>query len=62
MNSAVLEWIDAETPHAKTLRNEPTQVSPHDSDIEAAVERIEQFQARLLRELDERPLVIVESV
>jgi hypothetical protein len=61
MNSAVLEWVDAETPHSKTLRHDPIPVSPYDSDIEAAVEQIERFQARLLRNVDERPLVVVDS-
>ena len=66
MSSAVvLEWMDAETPHAKVLRSDRvlTPASPRDDlDIQAAVERIERFQARVLREAEERPLVVVEPV
>jgi hypothetical protein len=64
MTSATLDWIDAETPHAKVLRSNKTSdlsLIEKDLDVQAAVERIEKFQARLLRETQERPLVLVES-
>jgi len=60
----VLEWIDAETPHAKVLRNEkvitPADVQG-DADVQAAIQRIELFQERSTREALERPLIVVES-
>jgi hypothetical protein len=61
--NAVLEWIDADTPHAKVLRNEPKTTSKgfeDDADVQAAIERIKAFQARVTREALEQPLVIVE--
>jgi hypothetical protein len=61
--NAALEWIDAETPHAKVLRNDPATTSielADDADVQAAIERIEEFQARVTREALERPLVVVE--
>jgi hypothetical protein len=62
--NAALEWIDAKTPHAKVLRiNRDSGLSglPDDSDVQAAVVLIEQFQTRLRREAQERPLVVIES-
>jgi hypothetical protein len=62
--SAALEWIDAETPHAKVLRTEPVTTSiefEDDADVQAAIERIEAFQARVTREALEQPLIVVES-
>jgi hypothetical protein len=64
MSSATLEWIDAETPHAKVLRSDKTSAPSrlkNDLDVQAAVQRIEKFQALLLREAQERPLVVVDS-
>jgi hypothetical protein len=64
MSSAILEWIDAETPHAKVLRSDKTSAPArlrNDLDVQAAVRRIEQFQARLLREAQDGPLVVVET-
>jgi len=61
--NAALEWIDAETPHAKVLRNDPMTSSAEwadDADVEAAIARIEEFQARITREAMERPLVVVD--
>ena len=61
--NAALEWIDAETPHAKVLRNDPVTTSiewADDADVRAAIERIEEFQARVTREALERPLVVVD--
>jgi hypothetical protein len=61
--NAALEWIDAETPHAKVLRNEPVTTMTefeHDADVQAAIMRIEAFQARFTREALEQPLVVVE--
>jgi hypothetical protein len=61
--NAVLEWIAAETPHAKVLRDDVTaSLEVHDdADVRAAIERIEAFQARVTREALELPLVVVES-
>jgi hypothetical protein len=62
MSSAALEWIDAETPHAKVQRSDKTTAPArlsNDLDVRAAVRRIEQFQARLFREAQEGPLVVV---
>jgi hypothetical protein len=61
--NAALEWIDAQTPHAKVLRNDPVTTSIEfevDADVLAAIERIEAFQARVTREALEQPLVVVE--
>ena len=64
MSSAVaeLEWIDAETPHAKVLREEqePPRALQFDDDIRAAIARVEAFQARLTREAIDQPLVVIE--
>lgn len=61
--NAVLEWIDAETPQAKVLRDDvATSLEAHDdADVRAAIERIEAFQARVTREALELPLIVVES-
>lgn len=61
--NAVLEWIDAERPHAKELRDHiTTSLEIHDdADVRAAIERIEAFQARVTREALELPLIVVES-
>jgi hypothetical protein len=64
MTVATVEWIDAQTPHAKLLRNGKTS-APHSlrngsEDIQRAVERIERFQASVLRETAEAPLVLAE--
>jgi hypothetical protein len=61
--NAALEWIDAETPHAKVLRNDP--VTPlmefeNDADVRAAIERIQAFQARVTREALEQPLIVID--
>jgi hypothetical protein len=65
MTSATLEWVDAETPHAKRLHNgkssAPKSLRNNSQDIQSAVARIEQFQASVLREATERPLVLAES-
>ncbi len=65
MSSATLDWIDAKTPHAKRLRNDkataPRSLRNDSADIRSAVERVEKFQARVLREAVERPLVLAES-
>lgn len=64
MSSTALEWIDAETPHAKVLRSDKTTAPAslrNDLDVQEAVRRIERFQARVLRETQEGPLVIVET-
>jgi hypothetical protein len=61
--NAALEWIDAETPHAKVLRHEPVTTLKEfegDADVRAAIERIEAFQARITREALAQPLVVVE--
>jgi len=61
--NAALEWIDAETPHAKVLRNDPVTSSVEwadDADVQAAIARVEEFQARVTREAMERPLVVVD--
>jgi hypothetical protein len=62
--AAALEWIDAETPHAKVPRNAhspaPAQVLAESPEIRAAVARIEEFQTRLARESADLPLVIPE--
>lgn len=62
--SAALEWMDAETPHAKVPRSNRTSgpwALRDDPDVQAAVDLIEQFQARRRREVEERPLVVVET-
>jgi hypothetical protein len=64
MNSAVLEWIDAETPHATVLRNEPraTEIEVEaDEEVQAAIRRIEAFQARVTLEAMDQPLVVIEQ-
>jgi hypothetical protein len=65
MTRATLDWIDANTPHAKRLRNDkataPRSLRNDSEDIRSAVERVEKFQARVLREAVERPLVLAES-
>jgi len=65
MTSTTLEWIDAKTPHAKRPRNDkataPRSLRNDSEDIRSAVERVEKFQASVLREAVERPLVLAES-
>jgi len=65
MTSRTLEWIDAKTPHAKRLRNDkanaPRSLRNDSEDIRSAVERVEKFQASVLREAMERPLVLAET-
>ena len=65
MTSTTLEWIDAQTPHAKRLRNDkataPRSLRNDSEDIRSAVERVEKFQASVLREAVERPLVLAET-
>jgi len=65
MTSTPLEWIDAKTPHAKRLRNdkatEPRSLRNDSEDIRNAVARVEKFQASVLREAVERPLVLAET-
>ncbi len=65
MTSSTLEWIDAKTPHAKRLRNDkataPRSLRNDSEDIRSAVERVEKFQASVLREAIERPLVLAET-
>jgi hypothetical protein len=60
-----LDWIDAKTPHAKRLQNDkataPRSLSHDSADIRSAVERVEKFQARVLREAVEQPLVLAET-
>jgi len=61
--NAALEWIDAETPHAKVLRNDPVTTSIEfrdDVDVQAAIERIQLFQARVTREALEQPLIVID--
>ena len=59
--NAVLEWIDAETPHSKVLRDDvTTSLEVHDdADVRAEIERIKAFQACVTREALELPLLIV---
>ena len=67
MSSAMLEWIDAETPHAKVLREEqvitPAEIAQieDEADVHAAIERVETFAARWKREALEQPLIVVET-
>jgi hypothetical protein len=65
MTSSTLEWIDAKTPHAKRLRNDkataPRSLRNDSEGIRSAVERVEKFQASVLREAIERPLVLAET-
>ena len=65
MTSATLEWIDAKTPHAKRLQNDkataPRSLRNDSEDIRSAVERVEKFQASVLRESVERPLGLAET-
>ena len=59
--SAMLDWVDAETPHAKVPRNGDTlspNILEHDLDIQAALARIAEFEVSLLRESREQPMVI----
>jgi hypothetical protein len=61
--NAALEWIDAETPHAKVLRNDPVTTSiefADDADVQAAIKRIQAFQARVTREALEQPLIVID--
>lgn len=61
--NAALEWIDAETPHAKVLRNDPVTTSigfEDHADVQAAIERIQAFQARVTRETLEQPLIVID--
>jgi hypothetical protein len=64
MSGADWQWIDAATPHAKLLRNgrasAPSSLRNSSADIQRAVERIERFQASVLAEETERPLVLAE--
>ena len=60
---AALEWIDAETPHAKVLRNDPVTTSiefEDDADVQAAIKRIQAFQVRVTREALEQPLIAID--
>jgi hypothetical protein len=60
---AALEWIDAETPHAKVLRNDPVTTSiefEDDADVQAAIKRIQAFQDRVTREALEQPLIVID--
>ena len=60
---AALEWIDAETPHAKVLRNNPVTTSiefEDDADVQAAIKRIQAFQDRVTREALEQPLIVID--
>jgi len=65
MTIATLGWIDAKTPYAKRLRNgkatAPRSLRNGSEDIRSAVERVEKFQAHVLREAVDRPLVLAES-
>ena len=61
--NAALEWIDAETPHAKVLRNDPVTTSiefEDDADVQAAIKRIQAFQDRVTREALEQPLIVID--
>jgi hypothetical protein len=61
--NAALEWIDAETPHAKVLRNDPVTTSiefEDDADVQAAIKRIQAFEARVTREALEQPLIVID--
>ena len=62
--SAIVDWVDAETPHAKVPRSDRTlspHILEHDPDIQAALARIAEFEVSLLRESREQPLVIVDE-
>ena len=62
--SAILDWVDAETPHAKVPRNDKTlspNILEHDLDIQAALARIAEFEISLLRESREQSMVIVDE-
>jgi hypothetical protein len=62
MSTVLSEWIDAETPHAKVLRNESVMTSAQisdDPDIQSAVERVQEFAAIVTRESLDQPLIIV---
>ena len=62
--SAILDWVDAETPHAKVPRNDETlspNILEHDLDIQVALARIAEFEMSLLRESREQPMVIVDE-
>jgi hypothetical protein len=65
MSGATLEWVDAKTPHAKLLHEgktaSPRSLRNGSEDIRSAVERLERFQASVLREEVERPLVLAET-
>lgn len=65
MSGATLEWVDANTPHAKLLHEgktpSPRSLRNDSPDIRNAVERLERFQASVLREAAERPLVLAET-
>lgn len=63
MSKAALKWIDAQTPHAKVLREEQIEMPTiqYDADVQAAIERVEAFQARLSLEALEQPLIVIES-
>jgi hypothetical protein len=61
--NAALEWIDAATPHAKVLRNDPVTTSiefEDDADVQAAIKRIQAFEARVTREALEQPLIVID--
>jgi hypothetical protein len=64
MSDTTVQWIDAQTPHAKLLRNgktsAPQSLRNSSADIQRAVERIERFQASVLREAAESPLILAE--
>ena len=62
--SAMLDWVDAETPHAKVPRNGDTlspTVLEHDPDIQAALAHIAEFEHSLLRESRAQPMVIADG-
>jgi hypothetical protein len=62
MNAAIVEWIPAETPHARVPGNGDiaTPGPQAVSEIHAAIERIRKFEHEILCEAEDRPLIVVD--
>ena len=62
MNAVLVDWIPAETENAMVPRLHTTAVPDPQaaSEIRAAIERVRRFEAQVLREAEDRPLMVVD--
>ena len=62
MNAVLVDWVPAETENARVPRSPTVAVPdpPAAAKIQAAIARVRRFETPVLREAEDRPLMIVD--